>query len=154
MFRADLFKVCIVMVGDHEPDRALSDATLSMTLTFYALYGEPKPVQGRDHITVDHIYALSVSFDFELDKSSNGMQYLMACPWGKICEMCAEQEIQLQLEFQSRSYLTEFMEAHRAALANLDDRICVVYRNETHDIRQAHPETLVDLESTPVALYP
>ncbi len=157
MFHVDLLMVCAAEVVDHEPGRPSFCATL-MRLEFSALKLRSDPnlnLEDSKFLTVDRIYVLSVDLGRPwVCRSSTSMECVMALPWDKISRMCAEQDIRLNLEFQSRNDLTEFMEYHRAALAKLDGRICVAYMSDKSGLLQVHPETLIDLEGTPVALYP
>ncbi len=91
------------------------------------------------------------------DLPTGAMQYIMACPWEQIVELCAAQErfMRLQLEFDNHDDLLQFMDARRIALEKLDGRIALFYRaKDAFGVHAADFETLADLGSTSVLSYP
>lgn len=101
------------------------------------------PVGGSDSIlTVEHISILCITVYAVSDwsstsspsgDSSTGRQHVVSTyPWEDIVGICAGQEgfVRLQLMFQNRTFLVQFMQTQRAALAKLNGRIRLFYEGD------------------------
>ncbi len=148
MFDTDLIKICTMSAGEDVPDRPYSTETSSIQFRFYS---SQLPPDFSQVMTVDSFCVISVEIEIqkptEEGTSSTGMQYVMACPWEEIVDICAAQEgfIRLQLGFGSHAHLAEFMEAKRTTLGKLDSRISVFFRTEDYKTRAADFKTSADL---------
>ncbi|KAI0798626.1 hypothetical protein BC629DRAFT_236212 [Irpex lacteus] len=144
----NLIKICTMSAGEDVPERPYSGGTSSIQFTFYS---SQLPPDFSQVMTVDSFCVISVEIDIqkppEEGTSSTGMQYVMACPWEEIVDICAAQEgfIRLQLGFGSHAHLAEFMEAKRTTLGKLDSHISVFFRTEDYKTRAADFKTLADL---------
>lgn len=122
-------------------------------LTFYGPRVAIPATDDGNSLSVDCISALCVHIKqrkFSTAGHSTSGALNQSYPWAEVVGLCATHTgfMQLQLEFESYDGLVQFMEAHRAALGKLADRIALFYWAKDGGFRAADFETLADLGGT------
>ncbi|KAI0797290.1 hypothetical protein BC629DRAFT_1592334 [Irpex lacteus] len=127
--------ICGLHISGARPD--------AMCFDLFFRFCHADPVGGSDSIlTVEHISILCITVYAVSDwsstsspsgDSSTGRQHVVSTyPWEDIVGICAGQEgfVRLQLMFQNRTFLVQFMQTQRAALAKLNGRIRLFYEGD------------------------